>query len=128
VALGDLERAVMEVLWQHAPGMTVREVHEALASRELAYTTVMTVLDRLAKKGLTERERDGRVWSYSAAASREALAASFMRQSFETLETTDRRAALLHFLDDADPAEIADLRAALAEVERRHAGDTPVSG
>ena len=51
--LGDLERVVMERLWDAGPtdGATVREVHEALEKdREIAYTTVMTVLDRLAKK------------------------------------------------------------------------------
>lgn len=48
--LGDLERAVMDVLWEQTEPMTVREVGRALADRDLAHTTVMTVLDRLAKK------------------------------------------------------------------------------
>ena len=62
--LGDLERAVMDVLWDVVPGtsdgVTVREVADALDGRELAYTTVMTVLDRLAGKGMVQREREGR--------------------------------------------------------------------
>ena len=118
--LGDLERSVMEQLWA-APddtALTVREVHEALAAdRSLAYTTVMTVLDRLSKKGLVTRERDGRAWRYTPAGTRESLTAETMRASLD--DVTDRRAALLHFLDGATPEELDDLRAALSEVEQR---------
>ena len=59
--LGELERAVMDHLWDAATPQTVRQVHEALATRrELAYTTVMTVLDRLAKKHRVTRTMAGR--------------------------------------------------------------------
>ncbi|WP_131103307.1 BlaI/MecI/CopY family transcriptional regulator [Ornithinimicrobium sufpigmenti] len=121
-SLGDLERAVMDALWSHGPDLSVRDVMDRLTeagSKELAYTTVMTVLDRLAKKGLADRTRDGRAWRYTAAASREELAATAVRSAFDHVQA-DRRVAMLHFLDDATPAEIDDLRAALAEVERRH--------
>ena len=55
-------------------GLSVREVRSGLGDG-LAYTTVMTTLDRLYKKGLLERQRDGRAFRYAARASREALAA-----------------------------------------------------
>lgn len=127
--LGDLERVVMERLWDVTAaagdgfeGATVREVHEHLEQdREIAYTTVMTVLDRLAKKHLVTRERDGRAWRYLPADTREALTAQTMRRTLDDMDVTDRRAALLHFLDGASSAEIADLKAALAEVESRAA-------
>lgn len=111
----------MTVLWDQGGNQSVRQVLTDLnGSRDLAYTTVMTVLDRLAKKGLAHRTRDGRAWMYSAAASREELTAASMRVGLDTLDSGDRQAAMLHFLDSADAAELADLRAALAEVERRH--------
>lgn len=110
----------MDVLWQQGPELTVRQVLDGLTGRDLAYTTVMTVLDRLAKKDLVTRVRDGRAWRYAAAASREELTAASMRTGMESLDTDDRRAALLHFLGGADPDELADLRDALTEVERRH--------
>jgi predicted transcriptional regulator len=130
--LGDLERLVMERLWQAAtaggpefPGSTVREVHASLeGERELAYTTVMTVLDRLAKKDLVTRERDGRAWRYRPADTREALTAATVRRTLEDMDITDRRAALMHFLDGASSDEIADLRAALEQVEERAAKET----
>ena len=65
--LGELERAVMEVLWRTDAAHSVRDVHAALADRDLAYTTVMTVLDRLAKKGVCTRQLDGRACAYRPA-------------------------------------------------------------
>lgn len=128
---GDLERAVMDVLWQHVPetprpadGLTVREVHEHLAARNLAYTTVMTVLDRLSKKDLVHRRRDGRAWRYTPAATRGELTAVAMRTPLAPLAAPERRAALMHFLDAASPEEIDELRAALRRLEA-HAGESP---
>lgn len=107
----------MDVLWDSAGDLTVRTVHERLVpDRDLAYTTVMTVLDRLAKKKIVTRVRDGRAWQYSAAGSREEMTAATMRNSLESLDSQDRKAAMLHFLGDASASEIEELRAALAEV------------
>lgn len=124
--LGELERAVMEHLWQHTgpgdDGLTVREVHDAVGlDRGLAYTTVMTVLDRLAKKDLVRRERDGRAWRYLPRATRDELTAESLRDTLDALSGADRRAALLHFLDDSTPAQLDELKSALAEVEARAA-------
>jgi predicted transcriptional regulator len=63
--LGRLELAVMEVVWRGGEGC-VRDVQAALA-RPAAYTTIMTTLDRLYKKGFVTRRRDGRAFVYSAA-------------------------------------------------------------
>lgn len=122
--LGDLERVVMEHLWEsatdHPEGMTVREVHTQFdGQREIAYTTVMTVLDRLAKKELVTRERDGRAWRYLPADSREALTAQTMRRTLDDMEVTDRRAALMHFLDGATESEIDDVRSALGAIDAK---------
>ncbi|WP_422753413.1 BlaI/MecI/CopY family transcriptional regulator [Micromonospora sp. WMMD708] len=113
--LGDLERAVMDVLWDGVPGtsdgVTVREVAEALDGRELAYTTVMTVLDRLAGKGMVQREREGRAWRYRAAASREAHIAQLMLDALDLGGSRD--AALVRFARSVTGTEAEVLRAAL---------------
>lgn len=70
---GVLERDVMRVLWTHAD-LTVRDV-QARLSREAAYTTVMTTLDRLYKKGVLARRQAGRAFLYSAALTRPQLQA-----------------------------------------------------
>ena len=60
---GELEQRVMELLWTDDAPRTVSEVHQLLTTeRELAYTTVMTVLDRLAKKGQVDRDLVSRAW------------------------------------------------------------------
>ena len=114
--LGDLERAVMDVLWDRptgaSAGFTVREVAEALHDRELAYTTVMTVLDRLAGKGMVERDREGRAWRYRPAASREAHIAGLMLDALDLAGSRD--AALVRFARSVSGTEAEVLRAALA--------------
>lgn len=125
--LGELERAVLDEVWlaadeDRAP-VSVREVHEALArQRDLAYTTVMTVMGRLTDKGLLLQERSGRAYRYAAAGTREELTASTMREQLDGMDSGDRRSAMLHFLGNATPDELADLKAALAEVESRQGG------
>jgi predicted transcriptional regulator len=114
--LGELERAVMDVLWQIDEELTVRQVSARLADRELAHTTVMTVLDRLAKKGFLRRVRDGRAWRYRPAASREAYIAELMLSALA--QTGDRSAALARFARSVSDDEARVLRRALAALER----------
>ncbi|WNG40062.1 BlaI/MecI/CopY family transcriptional regulator [Archangium violaceum] len=65
--LGRLESAVMEVVWAHAP-VTAREVCDRMTgAEERAYTTIMTTMDRLHRKGLLVREKDGPAWRYAPA-------------------------------------------------------------
>lgn len=114
--LGDLERAVMDVLWDgpaDSAGLTVREVADGLRDRELAYTTVMTVLDRLAGKGMVERDRDGRAWRYRPAASREAHIARLMLDALDLAGSRD--AALVRFARSVSGTEAEVLRAALTD-------------
>jgi len=107
----------MDVLWNADPGpgggRTVREVADALDGRELAYTTVMTVLDRLAGKGMVQRERSGRAWSYRPAASREAHIAQLMLEALDLGGSRD--AALVRFARSVTGTEAEVLRAALAD-------------
>jgi predicted transcriptional regulator len=112
--LGDLERAIMEVLWRTDSALTVREVSNGLP-QSLAHTTVMTVLDRLSKKGFARRERDGRAWRYRPAATREAYVAELMLTALE--QTGDRDAALARFARSVTGAEADVLREALAKIE-----------
>ncbi|SNC64543.1 Predicted transcriptional regulator [Kytococcus aerolatus] len=120
--LGDLEQAIMNHLWDtptaQGEGVTVREVHDTLgAAREIAYTTVMTVMDRLSRKGFLTREKAGRAYVYQPATSREGFAARIMRETLGDLRPQDRKAAVLAFVDDAGDEDIDALREALARLE-----------
>ena len=73
-AFGHLEREVMDIVWR-SPSVYVRDVQQQL-SRPSAYTTVMTTLDRLFKKGFVARTRKGRGFLYTAAYTREQVEAA----------------------------------------------------
>jgi predicted transcriptional regulator len=116
----------MEVLWQTDSALTVRQVSNGLDQRELAHTTVMTVLDRLAKKGFARRERDGRAWRYRPAATREAYVAELMLTALD--QTGDRVAALARFAQSVSGAEAEALREALASTEGHEQDGDSVHG
>ncbi len=122
----------MDILWESPEPLTVRQVSGNLTERDLAHTTVMTVLDRLAKKGFARRERDGRAWRYRAAETREAYVTELMLSALE--QTGDRHAALAKFARSVSETEAAALRRALEALGRggRAAGrlgdGTAVSG
>ncbi|HEU0192460.1 MAG TPA: BlaI/MecI/CopY family transcriptional regulator [Mycobacterium sp.] len=120
--LGDLERAVMDQLWSAPRPQTVRQVHEALSEqRDLAYTTVMTVLQRLAKKNLVSQIRDDRAHRYAAAHSRDELIAALMVDALDQVaDSGDRQAALVNFVERVGADEADALRRALDELEAKH--------
>lgn len=113
--LGDLEREVMAHLWDAGCPLTVRQVHEHLSgARSLAYTTVMTVLDRLAKKGVVRQERADRAYRYAPVQTREEMTAALMLDALgATPDGPARDAALVHFVGRVGPEGAAALRAAL---------------
>ncbi len=116
--MGELEAAVMDVLWDRGGWMTPGEVHAALARRgELAYTTVMTILVRLWQKGRLERERDGRAYAYQPVQTREQHAATRMGEVL--VAAGDRPKALAFFLKSLGPADRAQLRRMLKDRDGR---------
>jgi predicted transcriptional regulator len=114
MALGDLEREIMTQLWDSSEPLTVRQVHERLSrDRDLAYTTVMTVLDRLAKKGVVLQQRADRAYRYVPAQTREEMTAAVMLDALNA--TGDQDAALAYFVGRLRP----DALAAAIEAARR---------
>jgi predicted transcriptional regulator len=110
--LGELEAVVMDRLWSWDRAATVREVFDQLSQeREIAYTTVMTVMDNLHRKGLLMREKAGRAWRYRAERSREEYAAQLMSAVLD--QAGDREQALLRFVGQMTKNEVAALRDAI---------------
>ncbi|MGW0163080.1 BlaI/MecI/CopY family transcriptional regulator [Mycobacterium sp. NPDC003323] len=82
--LGILENAVMDRVWQASSGVTVREVFDELArSRQIAYTTVLSTLDNLHRKGWVRRERERKAFRYWPTMTREQRSATVMRTALE---------------------------------------------
>ena len=114
--IGELERAVMEVLWSAGEPVAATDIVAALSDRELAVTTVLTVLDRLGRKRLVTRERTGRAYRYTPTSSREALVAETMLEALTGSD--DRSAALNSFIESVSPEDAAVLRRALSRQRR----------
>jgi predicted transcriptional regulator len=93
--VAQLEMECLKVLWSQAQA-SVSEVRERLP-RPLAYTTVMTVLDRMSTKGLVRREKRGRAFVYAASLDREAARAQAVGQLLSNLFERDPR-ALIEYL------------------------------
>jgi predicted transcriptional regulator len=113
---GELEAAIMDRVWAAGEPVRVRQVvDELLRDRDIAYTTVQTVMEILRRKGWLAREKRGRAAYYWAAASREDYTARLMDEALAT--APDRTAALARLFGRMDPAEAAELRKALDQVK-----------
>jgi predicted transcriptional regulator len=119
--LGDLEAEIMECMWDLGSG-TVREVHECLLlRRDIAYTTVMTVMSRLAEKHLLERRPEGRAYVYSPVETRDAFCTGVVKNVVSGLFGTVNRPVLTHFVEsltEEDHAQL-DVLADIIEQMRR---------
>ena len=117
LSTGELERRVLEVMWARDEAMTPRDVHTVLVQeRELAYTTVMTILVRLWKKGDVRRDPAGRAFAYQPVRSREEHVAERMRGALAA--AADPAAALGHFVQSLDAVERRQLRRLLRRGQR----------
>lgn len=112
----------MARVWEADEPVLVREVLEQIQrERDIAYTTVMTVMDNLHRKGVLSREREGRAYRYRAVRSREEHTADLMEEVLATSE--DRTATLMHFVQQIDQGELDALRELLvppASSKRSH--------
>ena len=110
--MGDLEAVVMQILWSAKGPRTVREVLAEIDRQPpLAYTTVLTVMDNLRRKGFLTRERVGRAHAYRPAKARADYTADLMDELLA--DSGDRSATLLRFVDRMTPSEVSRLREAL---------------
>jgi predicted transcriptional regulator len=119
--LGPLEQRMLDALWARGSA-TVRELVED-AYRDLAYTTVMTTLDRLFKKGLLTRSEEGRAFRYSPRMTREELHREAAGDAFRRLldaspASTLPLSFLVEILGERDTQLLEDLRK-LVEEKRR---------
>lgn len=113
--MGSLEADVLDVLWREAEPMTPAMVNDRLGG-DLAYTTVMTILVRLWKKGLLDRTKVGRGYAYLPCVSEPELGAAKMRSALEA--TTDRTLTMSRFVDQLSSKERTALRSALEDLDQ----------
>ncbi len=124
--LGDLETDIMEIVWADSE-ITVREVYEQLkAQREIAYTTVMTVMSRLAEKGLLKKIKEGAAYLYRATSSREEFTQSTVKKIINELLADFTAPAISQFVEslgNEKPEKMEEL-ARLIKAKRKQSPDS----
>ena len=121
--LGDLESAVMEVLWARS-GQTVIEVEERLREkREIAHTTVLTTMDRLYRKGYLNREKQAKAFVYSPRYTRNEFEQTMAQEVLGALLGHSTETAVSTFVDliSNDPGALEQLEAKIREKRRERA-------
>lgn len=113
-SFGDLEARLMRVFWEADEPLTVHRVIEML-DPVVAYTTAITVIERLRDKGWLEREKVGRSFRYTPTRNESEYAAKLMADALG--EAGDRTGALLAFAGQLDSDELERLRAVLERVD-----------
>jgi BlaI family transcriptional regulator, penicillinase repressor len=118
--LGDLQLAIMRVLWQRGEA-TVADVHETLEpERGLALTTIATMLAKLEKKGVVDHRAEGRRFVYHPTVDEGQVRRSMVSELTSQLFRGDVTALVNHLLSehDIDPGELAQVRALIEARER----------
>lgn len=115
---GELEATVMDRMWDADAPRSVRDIMEDLQQqRTIAYTTVMTVMERLFRKGMLTRVENNRAYLYSPAQSRADYTASLMAETLAN--ATDKAATLVHFAERVSAREATQLLKALSNRSAR---------
>lgn len=115
---GELEAVVMDRVWSHGGPVTVRQLFDELrGERAIAYTTVMSTMDNLYRKGWLARDKNGKAYQYTAVASRDEYSARLMREAMAGAGDTE--AVLSHFVAQMDGGQAQTLRAVLDKLTGR---------
>lgn len=116
--LGPLETEIMQIIWQEGSS-TVKKVHRKLAQqRDIAYTTVMTTMSRLADKGVLNRERDGLAYVYTPVISEDEFVNLVVRQVLDGLLDDYSDTAISYMVDylaHNNPSELRRLQREIAQ-------------
>lgn len=99
--LGDLEKEIMEVMWANNQPLTVRIVYEAISKRrKIAYTTVMTIMGRLVKKGTLSRKVESKDYLYQPKVSKDKFIGKAAHRIFSSAVSTFGEEVLTHFMKE----------------------------
>ena len=118
------ELEVLQVLWERGPS-TVREVMAALdGQRPRAYTSVMSLMNVMAEKGLLRSKAQGRAFVYSAKVSRGKIQSRMVSDLLGRVFEGSASTLVLHLLEQtgAEPQEIEEIRKAIGEFEQKKGG------
>lgn len=114
--LGELEKEIMGIVWESNQPVTVREVFNAIkVKRNIAYTTVMTIMGRLTDKGLLKKQKRGKAHVYKASYSKDKFLKKISRQIINNLLSSFGETSVVHFTEELEKIP-ASKRKHLAEI------------
>ncbi len=129
-SLGPLEAQVMEIVWSKGE-VTIRDIYDTVRKkRDLAYTTVMTVVHNLHKKGLLNQRKDGNAHFYTAHQSRSQFVRSRVAEALDALLEDFTEPAMAHLaerLSKTDSTQLDELAKIITERRAQEKKDTPSS-
>ncbi len=117
LSLGPLEKQILEIVWDQGEA-TVQDVRRARALKEknLAYTTVMTILKRLTDKGVLDRHKEGRAYVYEPRRTKQSFLRNLVKQTIDNLVDRYGDPALAAFLEEADDISDKDRKRLLKQL------------
>ena len=122
--LGDLQVAILRVLWDEGEA-TVARVTEAIAGKRRAPTTIATMLTKLERRGIVEHRVEGRQFVYRPRISEQEVTRTMVADLTQRLFEGDVSALVSHLIrsEEIERDELVRLRAMIVERERQEAGD-----
>ncbi len=122
--LGELESEVMEIIWQSKDPISVRTVTQILQKkRKIAYTTVMTIMNRLVDKGILSRKQEGRAYLYKGAVSKDKFLTRISRQIIKNFISSFGDAAVAHFAQEVEKLAPRKRQALLKILKEKKSGN-----
>lgn len=114
------ELEILQILWTRGPS-TVRDVHEALAARDVRYTTILKTMQVMHEKGLLSRDDSERSHVYAAKRKQAATQRRLVREFMDRVFDGAAEQLVLHALSarDVTPEEVAEIRRLLDEYEQK---------
>ncbi len=118
--LGPLERQVMDVVWKQKKATVYSVVEELCQEKKLAYTTVMTVMSRLASKGVLVREKKGKTFFYQPQECKEKFIHSLVHNTISKMVDTFGEEALVAFVDETKSLSIEHKQKLLSKIDNEN--------
>lgn len=116
---GELQLAIMKVMWRLEEATVDQVLHELPSAQRGAYTTIQTVLNRLAERGLLGRIRAGKAIKYSPEVKEDEYLSRSLSDTLQQASPQARQVALSRLMGELDSSELAEIEALAEEVKIR---------
>jgi predicted transcriptional regulator len=115
--LGPLEHQIMDIVWEQKTATVYSVVDKICKEKQLAYTTVMTVMSRLAKKGILQREKKGKTFVYSPIESKDKFIHQLVQNTISKMVDMFGEDALVAFVDETKNISIDNKKKLIAKLD-----------